>query len=45
MLLEAELISDEPAEPVVSPARLMAGLLVALAVGALVVWLFTLVIH
>jgi hypothetical protein len=45
VLLEAELISDEPAEPVVSPARLMVGLLVALAVGALVVWLFTLVIH
>ena len=45
VLLQAELISDEPAEPVVSPGRLLMGLLVALALGALVVWLFTLVVH
>lgn len=45
VLLQAELISDEPAEPVVSPGRLAVGLLVALALGALVVWLFTLVLH
>jgi hypothetical protein len=45
VLLQAELISDEPTEPVVSPGRLAVGLLVALALGALVVWLFTLVVH
>jgi hypothetical protein len=30
---------------VVSPARLLVGLMVALAVGALVVWLISLVVH
>jgi hypothetical protein len=30
---------------VVSPGRLLAGLLVALAIGALVVWLVSLAIH
>jgi hypothetical protein len=39
VLLEGELITDEPPARVVSPLRLMAGLLVALAIGALVVWL------
>jgi hypothetical protein len=38
VLLEAELISVEPPEPVVSPVRLLVGLLVALGVGALIVW-------
>lgn len=38
VLLEAELVPTEPASPPVSPARLLVGLLVALAVGALVVW-------
>jgi hypothetical protein len=38
ILLQAELISLEPASSGVSPARLLAGLLVALAIGALVVW-------
>jgi uncharacterized protein YbaR (Trm112 family) len=39
ILLQAELISDRPPERIVVPARLLAGLLVALAIGALVVWL------
>ena len=38
ILLQAELISAEPSGPAVSPGRLLAGLLIALAVGALVVW-------
>jgi hypothetical protein len=38
VLLEAELIPAEPARAVVSPVRLLAGLLAALGVGALVVW-------
>lgn len=37
-LLEADLISSEPARPVVAPVHLLIGLLTALAVGALVVW-------
>jgi len=45
VLLEAELISPEPSGPIVSPARLLVGLLVALALGALVVWVATLVVH
>jgi hypothetical protein len=39
VLLQSELISDEPPARVVSPLRLLAGLLVALVIGALVVWL------
>ena len=39
VLLEGELISDEPPARVVAPGRLLAGLLIALAIGALVVWL------
>ena len=39
VLLEGELISDDPPERVVAPGKLLAGLLIALAVGALVVWL------
>ena len=39
VLLQAELIDAEPPGPVVGPGRLLAGLLIALAVGALVVWL------
>jgi len=38
VLLQAELISSEPIRPVVSPVRLLVGLLAALALGALVVW-------
>jgi hypothetical protein len=41
VLLEGELISDEPPARVVAPARLLAGLLVALALGALLVWLLS----
>jgi hypothetical protein len=39
VLLQAELISADPGRPVVVPARLLAGLLAALVIGALVVWL------
>jgi hypothetical protein len=39
VLLEGELISAEPPGRVVAPGRLLLGLLVALAIGALVVWL------
>jgi hypothetical protein len=39
VLLEGELISDEPPPRVVAPARLLAGLVVALVLGALLVWL------
>jgi ribosomal protein S27E len=38
ILLQAELISDELTSARVSPARLLAGLLFALAVGALIIW-------
>ena len=42
VLLEAELIGEERPGPPVAPRRLLIGLLVALAVGALVVWLVSL---
>jgi hypothetical protein len=45
ILLQAELITDERAEPTVAPLKLLAGLLVALAIGALIVWLIAGVIH
>ncbi|HEY2259871.1 MAG TPA: hypothetical protein VGH45_09160 [Solirubrobacteraceae bacterium] len=45
VLLEAELISAEPVGRPVAPARLLAGLIVALALGALIVWLITLLGH
>lgn len=38
ILLEAELIAAEPPGRPVRPGRLLAGLLIALALGALVVW-------
>jgi hypothetical protein len=41
VLLQGELISDEPSPRVVAPARLLAGLLIALTLGALVVWLLS----
>jgi hypothetical protein len=45
VLLEAEIISAErPDGRVVAPGRLALGLLVALAAGALIVWLLTLLI-
>ena len=45
VLLQAELLNPEPAGLPVSPARLMAGLLLALALGALIVWLVSVVVH
>jgi hypothetical protein len=46
ILLQAEIVADSPAPArVVPPGRLLAGLLVALAVGALVVWLLSLFIR
>jgi zinc-ribbon domain len=39
ILLQAELIGEERPTRVVAPGRLLAGLLVALALGALVIWL------
>lgn len=45
VLLQSELISDEPPARVVAPGRLLAGLLVALALGALVVWVASQVAH
>jgi hypothetical protein len=42
VLLEAELISPDDRRPaVVAPGRLLVGLLIALAVGAAIVWLIT----
>jgi hypothetical protein len=45
ILLEAELISPEPVRATVSPVRLAVGLLVALAFGALVVWIGIALLH
>jgi hypothetical protein len=45
VLLQAELISDKPAPATVAPGRLLAGLIVALALGVLVVWLVIQVLH
>jgi hypothetical protein len=45
VLLQFELLSPEPTGPVVAPGRLLAGLLVALILGALFVWLVSLVIR
>lgn len=45
VLLQAELIGPERDGAQVAPARLLAGLLVALALGALLVWLATEVFH
>lgn len=41
VLLEAELISDTQRAPLIRPVRLLAGLIAALALGALVVWLLS----
>jgi hypothetical protein len=41
VLLEGELISDEPPARVVAPGRLLVGLVAALLVGALVIWLLS----
>lgn len=39
VLLEAELIPSSEPGPTVAPLRLLAGLLIALALGALIAWL------
>jgi hypothetical protein len=39
VLLQAELINPEPQGSLVAPGKLLLGLLIALAVGALIVWL------
>jgi hypothetical protein len=45
VLLQAEVISDEPQDTrPVAPMRLLAGILIALALGALVVWLISLAV-
>jgi hypothetical protein len=43
VLLQAELISNAPSRPAVAPGRLAAGLLVALVLGALIVWAISLI--
>jgi hypothetical protein len=45
VLMEAELISSAGNPPTVAPLRLLAGLLIALAVGALLAWLVMSVLH
>jgi uncharacterized protein YbaR (Trm112 family) len=45
VLLQAELISSDRVQPTIAPAKLLAGLLAALAIGALVVWLIAEVLH
>ncbi len=45
VLLEAELIPNQQGAAPVSAGRLLAGLLIALAVGALIVWLVALATH
>ena len=44
-LLQAELIAPGAGGVAVAPARLLAGLLIALAIGALLVWLATAIAH
>ena len=41
VLLEAEIVGDEPAHAETAPARVLAVMLAVLAVGALVVWIGT----
>jgi hypothetical protein len=45
VLLQAEVITPDAEPGTVAPRRLLAGLLVALAVGALVIWLMWLALH
>ena len=45
VLLQAELVSAEPARPPVAPARLLVGLLLALLVGAALVWAVAALLH
>ena len=43
VLMQAELISSAGRPPTVAPLRLLAGLLIALAIGALLAWLVLLI--
>jgi Putative prokaryotic signal transducing protein len=45
ILLQAELIGEQQPGAAVAPAKLFAGLVAALAVGALIVWLATELLH
>jgi hypothetical protein len=45
ILLQAELVGPELSGPLIAPVKLLVGLLAALAIGVLVVWLATLVVH
>jgi hypothetical protein len=45
VLLQADVISPELPDRPVDPRRLLIGLLVALAIGAVLVWLLSLAIH
>ncbi len=45
VLLQAEIVAGPRVAPPVSPARLLAGLVGALVLGALVVWALSLVVH
>ncbi|HEY2770199.1 MAG TPA: hypothetical protein VGI87_06510 [Solirubrobacteraceae bacterium] len=45
VLLEAELVGEQQTGPPVAPLRLLAALLVALAIGALIVWVVTEAAH
>jgi hypothetical protein len=45
VLLQAEFVDDRAAARTVAPGRLLAGLLIALAFGALIVWIGTLISH
>jgi hypothetical protein len=44
VLLEAELIRPEGGGAVVAPGRLLAGLILALVIGALIVWVASLLV-
>jgi hypothetical protein len=45
VLLEAELVEEREPRRVVAPRALLVGLLVALALGALLIWLATIALH
>lgn len=45
VLLQADMVSPAGASQPVDPRRLLIGMLVALAIGALVVWLLSLAVH
>lgn len=45
VLLQADMVSPASASRPVDPRRLLIGMLVALAIGALVVWLLSLAVH